>query len=46
MDFLTYMNPDDEEERESDFLLKRNSELKIKKVFPREDGKIIVDAEV
>lgn len=45
VDYLTYMNPDDEEARESEFLLKRNSKLKIKKVSQREDGKIIVEAE-
>lgn len=46
VDYLSYMNPDNEEDRESEFLLKRNSQLKIKKVSQRNDGKIIVDAEV
>ena len=45
VDYLTYMNPDNEEDRESEFLLKRNSQLKIKKVSQRDDGKIIVEAE-
>ena len=46
VDYLTYMNPSDEEDRESEFLLKRDTGLKISKVYQRADGKIIVDAEV
>ncbi len=46
VDYLSYINPDNEEDRESEFLLKRNSQLKIKKVLQRYDGKIMIEAEV
>ena len=45
LDFITAMDVNDDD-RESEFLLKRNSKIKITAVSEREDGKILVSAEV
>lgn len=46
LEFISTMKDLDEDQKESEFLLKRNSKIKINEVEERQDGKILVSAEV